>query len=48
MTSVQLRSCNDRFEEQIKMCDQELRKMFIDCQHLKDEQHYEADFYYKK
>ena len=48
MNNSQLRSFYERFEEQIKQCDQELRKMLIDCQHLKDEQHYEADFYHKK
>jgi hypothetical protein len=48
LTSVQVRLFNDRFEEQIKTCDQELRKMFSDCQTLKDEQHNEADYYYKK
>lgn len=48
MNNSQLRSFYDRFEEQIKQCDQELRKMLIDCQLLKDEQHYEADFYQKK
>ncbi len=48
MNNSQLKSFYDRFEEQIKQCDQELRKMLIDCQLLKDEQHYEADFYQKK
>lgn len=44
----QLKSSNDRFDEQLKQCDQDLRKMFIDCQQLKDEEHNEADFYHKK
>ena len=48
LTSVQVRLFNERFEEQIKTCDQELRKMFSDFQTLKDEQHNEADYYYKK
>ena len=48
MNNSQLRSFYERFEEQIKHCDQELRKMLIDCQLLKDEQHYEAEFYQKK
>lgn len=43
-----LKSFNDRLGEQIAKCDQEIRKMFADCQHLIDEEHYEADVYYKK
>lgn len=48
MNSIQIKSCNDRFDEQIKLCDQDLRKMFIECQHLKDEEHSEAEYYHKK
>lgn len=48
MNANQMKSYGDRFDEQIKMCDQDLRKMFIECQHLKDEEHNEADYYYKK
>jgi hypothetical protein len=48
LTSVQVRLFNDRFEEQIKICDQEFCKMLSDCQTLKNEQHVEADYYHKK
>jgi len=48
MNQVQINSCNDRFEDQIKQCDHDLRRMFIECQHLKDEEHNEAEYYHKK
>lgn len=43
-----MRLANERYEEQLRLCDQELRKMLIDCQHLKDEEHSRADFYFDK
>ncbi len=45
MNNAQLRSFNDRFDEQIKQCDHDLKKMLLDCQYLKDEQHNDADHY---
>ena len=48
MNQHQIRLANERFDEQLRQCDQELRKMFIECQHLKDEEHSRADIYYEK
>lgn len=42
------KSFSDRMSDQLNKCDQEIRKMFADCQNLIDEEHDEADFYYKK
>lgn len=43
-----MRLASERYDEQLRQCDQELRKMLIDCQHLKEEEHSKADDYYDK
>lgn len=48
MTSTQLTTHYDRLDEQLKLCDEDLRKMFLENQRLKDEQHNEAHFLHKK
>lgn len=48
LNQIQLKTCSDRFDEQIEQCDQDLRKMLIECQRLKDEEHNEAEYYYRK
>lgn len=48
MNATQIKSCKDRFEDLLRQCDHDLRKMFIECQHLKDEEHNEAEYYNKK
>ncbi|CAF0712702.1 unnamed protein product [Brachionus calyciflorus] len=48
MMNGHLKSFNERLNDQLSRCDQEIRKLFIECQNLNDEEHNEAEFYYRR
>ena len=42
------RPLKDKFDDQMRQCDQDLRKMLNDCQHLKEQEHSRADSYLER
>ena len=48
MSISQIRAVTDALDEKIKICDQDIQKMLVDCQHLKDESFNETHLYHKK
>jgi hypothetical protein len=48
MTSTQINIHYDRLDEQLKLCDEDVRKMLLENQRLEDAKHIDALFIHKK
>ncbi len=48
MNYAMLRTCHERFNEKLNQSDFDIRKMFIEWQHLKDEDHKDCEIFHNK
>ena len=48
MTSTQINISHERLEEQLKLCDEDLKKMFLEFQKLKEVNHNETQLLEKR